>query len=301
MQAVIRFSHTGIGETVDLGWVAADAAATRQYWQTAGLSCPDRPTGLPLGMALALRGGPSPTVELAPETIGFHAGHSLSAQRPFVPNRRYRLLARIAEVFEKSGRSGPLTVIVRTAELRDEANAVVVSMREDQIVRWRGSAVAAPAARRSLTMDRRQSEGADGDLDIGSTIGVVRRRAPDAKSVRNYAAGSRGGREPLFSDRRFARRVGFADVIVPGPLQSTLFEGLLATKLPGWDLTDLSLTFRISVLVDEPIALSAIVTEMSPQGDRLAADLTLENSSGERAAAGVAVLVALPGTPAAGG
>lgn len=297
---MIRLSQTGIGETVDLGWVAADAAAALRYWQTAGLPCPGHPPGLPLGMALVLRGGPIPAVELAPETVGFHAGHSLSARRPFVPNRRYRLLARIAEVFEKSGRSGPLTVIVRTAELRDETSAVVVSMRENQIVRWRASAVAAPAACRSRTADRRQSVGADGDLDIGSTIGVMRCRAPDAESVRNYAAGAPGGPEPLFSDRRFARRVGFADVIVPGPMQSTLFEGLLTTNLPGWNLTDLSLTFRISVLVDEPIALTAIVTEMSPQGDRLVADLTLENGSGERAAAGVAVLVARQKIQAAG-
>jgi acyl dehydratase len=296
---VIRFSQTQIGETVDLGWVAADAAAAQRYWQAAGLPCPGGPRGLPLGMALALRGGPSPAVELAPETVGFHAGHTLSAQRPFVPDRRYRLLARVAEVFEKSGRSGPLTVIVRTAELRDEADAVVVSMREEQIVRWRGSVVAPPAACRSWTTDGRQSEGRDGDLDIGATIGVIRRRAPDAETVRNYA-GSLGGREPLFSDRQFARRVGLADVIVPGPMQSALFEGLLADNLPGWDLTDLSLTFRVSVLVDEPIALTALVTEMSPQGGCLVADLTLENSSGERAAAGVATLVAPPEIRAAG-
>jgi acyl dehydratase len=187
---------------------------------------------------------------------------------------------------------------VRTAELRDEANAVAVSMRQNEIVRWPASVVAPPLACRSRTTDGRQtdgrlSEGPDGDLDIGRTIGVMRRRAPYADTVRNYAR-SFDGREPRFLDRQFARRVGLADVIVPRTMQSALFEGLLATNLLGRALTHLSLTLRVSVLVDEPIALTAMVTEMSPQGRRLVADLTLENSSGEQATAGVATLLTTP-------
>ncbi len=295
---MIRSLQTAIGETVDLGWVAADPGAAQRFWRIAGLPSPDAGSGLPLGVALALRGGPIPAVELAPDTISFHAGHTLSLRRPFVPDRRYRVLARIAEVFEKSGRSGPLTVIARTAELCDDREAVVVAIREQQIARWRGEVtVTAPRSRASRASEvRPEDESAErsmDDLDIGSTIGVLRRRAPDARIVSGYA-GSLGGREPFFDDPQFARGLGFTDVIVPGPIQSALFEGLLMSRLPGWDLTELSLSFRVSVIVDEPITLSALVIELSPEHDRLLADLTLENSSGERAAVGTATLLASP-------
>jgi hypothetical protein len=109
--------------------------------------------------------------------------------------------------------------------------------------------------------------------------------------VHGYA-GSLGGTEPFFSDPSSARRLGFADVIVPGPMQSALFEDLLARRLPTWDLVDLSLSFRVSVVVGEPIALRAIVIELSAEHDHLVADLTLENRSGDRAAVGTATLVA---------
>jgi hydroxyacyl-ACP dehydratase HTD2-like protein with hotdog domain len=286
---MIRSSQTPVGETVDLGWVEVDAATVESYWQAVGLPMPSAQRRLPLGLALALRGGPRPSVELAPETVSVHAGHSIIAHRPFAVERRYRVLARIAEVFEKSGRSGPLTVVVRTAELRDESDALVVAIREQQIARWRREAVPPPRHPTAHVTDPPRSEGPDQPLDIGSTIATERRRAPDAASVSAYA-GSLGGAEPLFSDSRFARRLGYADVIVPGPIQSALLENLLARHLPEWDVDELSVSFRVSLSAGEPIALTALVTEIDLDATRLVADLTLENSSGERAAVGTANL-----------
>ena len=180
---VIRSSQTPVGETVDLGWVEVDAAAVERYWQAVGLPAPSTHRRLPLGLALALRGGPRPSVELAPETVSVHAGHVLVAHRAFAAERRYRVLARIAEVFEKSGRSGPLTVVVRTAELRDESDALVVAIREQQIARWRREADPSPRHRAAQPTEPPRSEGPEHPLDIGSTIGVEHRRAPSAESV----------------------------------------------------------------------------------------------------------------------
>jgi hydroxyacyl-ACP dehydratase HTD2-like protein with hotdog domain len=284
---VIRVLEVQVGETVDLGWVDVDAVAVRRYWEAVGVPVPAGQRQLPLGLALALRGRPRPAVELAAEVVGVHAGHTLVARRPFVRGRRYRLLARIAEIFEKSGRSGPLTVIARSSELRDDAGAIVVAIREQQIARWRGSpAVPRPILARTAREGRLAPEGV---IDIGATIAVEHRLAPDRHMVHGYA-GSLSGVEPLFSDADFARRLGFADVIVPGPIQSALLEGLLARHLPGWDLVDLSLSFRISVIAAEPITLSALVTELDQRDRRLVVDLTIENSHGERAAVGTATL-----------
>ena len=282
---MIRSAPT-LGETVDLGWVDVDAAAVRRYATAIGLAEPDTRGRLPLGLALALRGGPRPEVELDADTVSVHAGHALVAHHPFVTGR-YRVRARIAEIFEKSGRSGPLTVIVRTAELCDQSNAVVVAIREQQIARWQRAADPPPRDHAGHATSRERER--DEPLDIGSTIALERRRAPGAAAVAAYA-GSLSGGERLFSDSGFARRLGYADVIVPGPIQSALCEDLLARSLPAWNLTDLSLSFRVSVIADEPITLQALVTELDPHAGRLVADLTLENAAGDRAAVGTATL-----------
>jgi hydroxyacyl-ACP dehydratase HTD2-like protein with hotdog domain len=285
---VIRLLEVQVGETVDLGWVDVDTAVVRRYWDAVGLRVPLDRRQLPLGLALALRGMPRPGVELAADVVSVHAGHTLVAHRPFVGGRRYRLLARIAEIFEKSGRSGPLTVVARSSELRDEADAAVVTVREQQIVRWRGSPTAPRPILARPTLAAPPTPWAA--IDLGATVAVEHRLAPDARLVRGYA-GSLSGVEPLFSDADFARRLGFADVIVPGPVQSALLESLLVRSLPRWDVVELSLSFRVSVIAAEPITLTALVTEIDECDQRLVVDLTLENSHGERAAVGTATLL----------
>ena len=288
---MIHLLDVRVGETFDLGWVDVDAAAVRRYWDAVGLPAPVTQRHLPLGLALALRGAPRPALELAAEAVSVHAGHTLAAHRPFVAERRYRLLSRIGDVFEKSGRSGPLTVIVRTSELLDEHGATVVTIREQQIARWRGR----PTEPRPIQVRHADGESVapEESVEIGSTIAVEHRLAPDARTVHGYAA-SLSGREPLFSDAEFARELGYADVIVPGPVQSALLEALLARHLPRWDLVDLSLTFRVSVIAGEPISLTAMVIEADDQGHRLVLDLTVENSHAERAAVGTATLQLSP-------
>jgi hypothetical protein len=177
---VIRAYQTPVGETVELGRVSTDAETVERYWRTHGLSPADGRRTLPLGLALTLRGGPLPAVELDPRAVSFHAGHTLSAQRSFVAGRTYGVRARIAEVFEKSGRSGPLTVVARTAELYD-ADAVVVAIDEQQIVRWRRPEAAEPPTHEPFPHGDGPPQETTGDLDIGSTIATLRRRAPGAQ------------------------------------------------------------------------------------------------------------------------
>ena len=169
---MIRAYETPVGETVELGRVSTDAETVERYWRTHGLSPAEGRRPLPLGLALALRGGPLPAVELDPRAVSFHAGHTLSARRPFVAGRTYGVRARIAEVFEKSGRSGPLTVVARTAELYD-ADAVVVAIHEQQIVRWRAPDAAEPPHPRAVSPRRRTAAG-----DHGGSGHRVHHRGP---------------------------------------------------------------------------------------------------------------------------
>src|SRR5262245_52841800 len=98
----------------------------------------------PLGFVLALRGGPVPEVDLAVDTISVHGGHSITVHRPLTAPAAYAIRARVADVFEKNGRSGPLTVIARRAEVRGPDGGLVATIDDQQIVRWRNSPSAPP-------------------------------------------------------------------------------------------------------------------------------------------------------------
>jgi hydroxyacyl-ACP dehydratase HTD2-like protein with hotdog domain len=47
----------------------------------------------------------------------------------------YTVTAKIAEMYEKTGRSGPLGVIVREVDIKDSSGKTVAVSRERQIVR----------------------------------------------------------------------------------------------------------------------------------------------------------------------
>ena len=286
-----------LGRDVELGTVEVTADSLRSYAASVG----DRTLRLseaPLGFALAIRGGPVPAVDLSTDTISVHGGHAITAHRALTVPCRYTLRARVAEVFEKNGRSGPLTVIVRQAEIRAPDGVLVTTIEDQQIVRWRGAESAGPPAAPSphRVAPHQVDEGArpseSTDLEVGSLIAFQRRAAPSAAAIATYAGGL-GDRVPFFTDDRFARSLGFADVIVPGPLQSALLEALLRERIPDWSLRRLGLTFRVSLTAGEPMAMSVVVIEHRSEatGAVLVCDLSLENGDGERAAIGTAELL----------
>jgi hydroxyacyl-ACP dehydratase HTD2-like protein with hotdog domain len=261
----------------------------------------------PLGFALALRGGPIPEVETAPGTLSVHGGHVITAHRALTAPAAYSIRARITDVFEKSGRSGALTVVARRAELRAADGSTVVTIDDQQIVRrprtsTTGAAESVP--RTSPAPDdydpppSNRGDAAAADPEVGDLLGPEGRAAPAPAAVAGYAAALEDRGPRFFTDRTFAQSLGYDDVIVPGPLQSALLEALLRRRLPDWQLRSLAVTFRVSVIANEPIALSAVIVERHPRPDGvgLVCDLSLENRYGERAATGSAQLFR-PGPP----
>lgn len=296
-----------IGRDIDLGSVEVTADSLRQYAAAVGddiLSWGPLQVA-PLGFVLALRGGPLPAVELADETVSVHGGHAIASHRALIAGR-YRVTARLTSIFEKNGRSGPLTVVARRAEINAADGSLMATVDDQQIVRWRRADPAVPSAstpaRREDVLHSGGEEapyvpsGADrapvsSDLEVGTVVAFQRRAAPSASAIATYAKSLAGG-ESMFTDSAFARALGYADVIVPGPLQSALIEAFLRERLPGWTLSRLSLTFRVSLIARELISLAAVVVEHARQrsGAKLVCDLSLENGEGERAALGLAEL-----------
>ena len=85
---------------------------------------------------MRLRGGKMlPEVPLPAGLMSLHAGQEIEFHGEIVAGRTYTLSARVADVYEKTGRSGPMNIIVRETRITDADGRLVVSIRERQIVR----------------------------------------------------------------------------------------------------------------------------------------------------------------------
>lgn len=90
----------------------------------------------PPTFCMRMRGGRMlPEVPLESGVVGLHAGQELEFHDEIYAGQTYTATARVAEVYEKTGRSGPLGVIVREVTIKDSAGKVVVVLREREIVR----------------------------------------------------------------------------------------------------------------------------------------------------------------------
>lgn len=85
---------------------------------------------------MRLRGGKMlPEVPLPAGSMSLHAGQEIEFHGEIVAGRTYTLSARVADVYEKTGRSGPMSIIVRETRIADTDGRLVASIRERQIVR----------------------------------------------------------------------------------------------------------------------------------------------------------------------
>jgi len=64
-----------------------------------------------------------------------HGDQEFELFRPLQPGQTYLCRARIVDIYEKSGRSGPMAFVVRETTITDRTNDVVAAMRHITIVR----------------------------------------------------------------------------------------------------------------------------------------------------------------------
>jgi hypothetical protein len=126
-----------LGRTVDLGTVHVTRAMIEEYARAVGDS--ETLAGAldeaPPTFCLTMRRGMTPEVALPHGTFGVYGGHDIELHQPIRAGVSYGVTGCIADVYEKSGRGGSMTVIVRQAEIRDTAGRLAVRMIEREIVR----------------------------------------------------------------------------------------------------------------------------------------------------------------------
>jgi hypothetical protein len=136
---MISIPESLLGREVDLGHVTVTAQMIAAY--VAAVGDPRAATALrreaPPTFCLAMRRGMIPEIELPPDLFGVYGGHDLEFHHPIRVGERYHISGRVADVYEKIGRSGVLTVVVREATIRDSAGTTVACIAERQIIRQR--------------------------------------------------------------------------------------------------------------------------------------------------------------------
>ena len=298
-----------LGSDLDFGTVRVTADSIAAYAEAVG----DRATlSKPIELApptfcLSLHRGMRPEIELPPDHFGVYGGHDIEFRQPLRPDRTYHLHARLTDVYEKSGRSGALTVIAREARIEEAAGHLAVQITERQIVRRIGS--------REPTVESQEPTTAPGDPTIGPpndsttqapndpttgalddpTIGEdlepLQRQGPSPAQISAYA-GAIGAREGIFTHPNRARDLGFGGLVVPGPMLSAFVEQFLRGNLPDWRIERLGVTFRVPTITGTPLTIHGVVTERHEMADgvRVICDVVIEHAEGERAVAGTATL-----------
>jgi acyl dehydratase len=117
-------------------------------------------------------------------------------------------------------------------------------------------------------------------LQIGQTAAT--KRIFSAEDLVEYADLS-GDTNPLFIDAAYARRFGFKDRLVPGPLLSGMFSDLFGTKLPGRGTNWLkqNLHFPSAAYLGDEIIAGVEIIRLRPEKDLVNLRGTCTNSSGE--------------------
>ena len=64
-----------------------------------------------------------------------HGEQEFELHRPLLPGRTYLCRARVADIYEKTGKSGPMAFVVRETTVTDADNDIVAVMRGVTVVR----------------------------------------------------------------------------------------------------------------------------------------------------------------------
>ena len=64
-----------------------------------------------------------------------HGEHEFELFRPLRPGETYLCRARIVDIYERAGRTGPMAFVVRETAITDRTNEIVATMRHITIVR----------------------------------------------------------------------------------------------------------------------------------------------------------------------
>jgi len=133
-----------LGQPIALGTVTVTREMIRAYAARVGdaATLATDCAVAPPTFCLTLHAGMTPRIELPPDVFGVYGGHDLIFHGTLRAGETYSRGVCLSDVYEKSGRSGGLTVVVRHGTIAAADGTPVVEIVERQIIRHKPPATA---------------------------------------------------------------------------------------------------------------------------------------------------------------
>jgi 3-hydroxybutyryl-CoA dehydratase len=127
-------------------------------------------------------------------------------------------------------------------------------------------------------------------LELGQKAVIV--KTITAADIEQYSALT-GDRNPLHTDKAFAKRTRFGEPIAHGMLAASVISACIGSRLPGPGTIYLSqeLRFLKPVKVGDTVIARVEVTELIREKNRVRLKTTLHNQRGEQVIEGSALVI----------
>ncbi len=131
------------------------------------------------------------------------------------------------------------------------------------------------------------------DVEFGAEV-----RSPGAdtslSNVRSFADAV-GWQAARFQDHERARQEGLPGALVPGVMGVGFLTSMIHEWAPSARISSIDTVFRAPMLADEPLLLTAVVTDIDEERQQVELDLTARNQKEETRLFGTAIVTFNPG------
>ena len=133
----IQYDKSVVGQTADLGTTEITEQMIRDYAVAVGAPAAEPGQDLvapPMFCNILTTGGGAPHVKIEGGRRQFMAGQSYEPFAPVRAGDRLTCTARIADIYEKTGRSGSMLFVVREHTFTNQNDQVVAKIRHSAVI-----------------------------------------------------------------------------------------------------------------------------------------------------------------------
>ena len=127
------------------------------------------------------------------------------------------------------------------------------------------------------------------DVEFGETLPDF---TPDTSlpNVAKFAVAA-GWNAPRFTDHEAARKEGLPGALIPGIMSQGFLAAMIHQWAPDADIRKVDTIFRAPCIVDQPLNINGVVTDIEEDSGEIEIDLTVTNEAGETRVFGTALVV----------
>jgi acyl dehydratase len=226
--------------------------------------------------------------------LSYYAGQKCQLSQPMRPGDTISARGKIADVFEKTGRSGRMLFIVREVSYWNQRGEKVAVVETSSVqIKGRIRLKKSPESIASLSTGRSAPSTFDA-VELGDEIGPLVKK-PTREQVLDFMAVSgdrREGRPSRITSEEVAKRDGLEGTIVHPHMVAAFLSQMLTDWLPEGQIKNLDVSYRGQARHGDTLKCKGIVTGkyQTEEGNWLEGDLFVEAPHGRRPFVGRAII-----------